>query len=505
MTREEEIKVKAVAAIKERCEKDFYAFVKMFWQYANPKPKYDDNWHIEVICRHLERVYHGDIREIIINVPPGTGKSRLISILFVAWCWLKDPSLCISCVSHGIPIINEFGHYILEVLRSPLYKVIQPGLTIPTNSAKTRILNGCGGEWFATTPHGPITGKHLDILMFDDLLEPINSDKKENEFVCSWLPNTYLSRVSDRNTARFVGVGQRIAEYDPAQWCINKGWYHLNLPARYAGGPQLRVLPNGDTMLLDPREVQGDNIFPTRFPEADFLRLEKEEPYIWAGQFQQTPGPDGGAIIQKEWLQNRWTTLPTSGVWAISVDAAFTGKETSDFVVIQVWLKSGSGFYLVDQARGQWDFDETCIELRKMIAKYPQARSRVIEAKANGEAIITHLGKTISGLLPVTPKGNKESRANAVVPYFAAGNVFLPERDWTAAFVHELSVFPKGRYDDQVDACTQILCWFDERGAAITAPDEDMLAALVGGYVVKGADAPVNSGYAAWRMQRRAG
>lgn len=503
MTREEEIKVKAVEAIKKRCEDDFYAFVKLFWQWANPKPKYDDNWHIEVICRHLERVYHGDIRDIIINVPPGTGKSRLISILFVCWCWLKDPSLCISCVSHGVPIITEFGHYILEVLRSPLYQAIQPNLKIPTNAAKTRILNGCGGEWFATTPHGPITGKHLDILMFDDLLEPENSDKKENEFVCHWLPNTYLSRASDLNTVRCVGVGQRIAEYDPAQWCIDAGWYHLNLPARYSDGPQLRVLPSGHTMILDEREKKGENIFPMRFPEATFDKLEKERPYIWAGQYQQTPGPDGGAIIKKEWLQNRWTTLPKAGVWAISVDATFNGKETSDFVVIQVWLKSGSGFYLVDQARGHWDFDDTVKELCKMIAKYPQARARLIEAKANGEAIITHLGKRIPGLVPVTPNGNKESRCNTVVPFFAAGNVFLPERDWTPGFVHELSMFPKGKYDDQVDAMSQVLCWLDERGATVTAPDEDMTAALLGLYPgPRESEVPVSSGYAAWRMRR---
>jgi phage uncharacterized protein (putative large terminase), C-terminal domain len=152
-----------------------------------------------------------------------------------------------------------------------------------------------------------------------------------------------------------------------------------------------------------------------------------------------------------------------------SWDCSFKSASTSDYVVGQVWGRVGGEFYLLDQVRDRMDFTETLQAVRALTAKWPKARSKLIEDKANGQAVIDALKREIPGIIPVTPKESKEARAMAVQPFMEAGNVYLPDPSiapWIHDFIEECAAFPNAAHDDQVDAMTQALNRLAQRKTA---------------------------------------
>jgi predicted phage terminase large subunit-like protein len=496
--------------VARECHDSFAKFCQHAWPYVNNSPTLIWNWHHDVVAEHLEAVWYGKIRQLIVDVPPGTSKSRQISILWPAWVWLHDPTTQFIIASHGDKIVQDFGFHLLRLLRSDFYQRMVPGLKIPENSAKTDIKNGLGGSWFGTTPHGQVTGLHGDILIFDDLVEPDNADKLENLTACRWIPETWESRVNNRERAKYVGVGQRISEQDPYQFCIDNGWFSLVLPARYEGGPGVKTMPNGEEILQDVRTRMGENLCAKLLPDSFLDNVERLYPRVFAGQYQQRPAPAGGAIIQSVWLQQRWDSFPEDGTWLLSCDAAFKDSDGSDYVAIQVWVHKGNQFWLVDQIRRKMGFWDTVNAIRALVQSYPRlaAADKIIEDKANGSAIIETLQKEMYGVDGITPEGGKESRAQAVTACFAGGGVWLPHAfrsDPTTTvgmYTHELEVFPAGKNDDQVDATTQALNWFVQRDHCMVKASRNVLQALAGEYT--GAppvitEAPVGMSYHEWR------
>jgi predicted phage terminase large subunit-like protein len=223
----------------------------------------------------------------------------------------------------------------------------------------------------------------------------------------------------------------------------------------------------------DPRTTPGELLSPQRLPEAAVQRLERTlGPHRAAAQLQQRPVPAGGGVFKAEWFR-RWTELPPGGTWTLSVDAAFKATSDSSFVVIQVWYQQGANFYLVDQRRERLDFTGTVDAIRAMALKYPKAVRKLVEAKANGPAVVSTLKRELPGFVEVEPEGGKEARANAAQPAVAGGNVFIPHvtearyddgrvgAPWVEghreSFLFEATTFPKADHDDQVDAMTQFL------------------------------------------------
>ena len=497
----------------QKCKESFAYFVKQAWPYVNNSPELNWSWHMDVVCEHLEAVWQGDIKRLIVDVPPGTSKSRLISILWPCWVWLQAPEHQFLVASHGDRIVVDFGAQVLKLLRSDFYKRLQPKIKVAENAAKTDIHNGCGGQWFGTTPHGQVTGLHGDTLIFDDLVEPDNADKLENETACSWIPNTWESRVNSRERARYVGVGQRISERDPYQFCIDNGWFSLVLPARYEGGPQIKTMPNGEDIIQDMRTKDGENLCPALLPDATLDQIQRLFPRVYAGQYQQRPSPAGGGIIQSAWLEKRWLGHLPKGTWLISVDAAYFGKETSDYVAIGVWVHDRTDFYLVDQIRQKLTFTETCAAIEMLAKRYPLAVSKIIEVKANGAAIVDVLSKKMSGVEGVNPEGGKESRLNAVSSCFAAGNVWLPDHfasdpgTTVEQYCHELEVFPGAKNDDQVDQTSQAITWFITQDQRMAVASSNVLLAIQGAYDPKAQPTQGTGGlgYAAWRRNKLRG
>jgi predicted phage terminase large subunit-like protein len=228
-------------------------------------------------------------------------------------------------------------------------------------------------------------------------------------------------------------------------------WEVVNLPA----------LAEDDDML--GRQL-GEPLCPQLFTKET---LEKTKvrlgSFWWNALYQQRPSPQEGGILKRHWWKFYRKAPDKFDEIIQSWDMTFKDTKTADFVVGQVWGRKGADKYLLDQVRDRMDFPATIQAVRTLSAKWPQARVKLVEDKANGPAVIATLKKEISGLIPVEPQGSKESRAWAVSPEVEAGNVYLPDPSiapWVHDFIEECTVFPNGTNDDQVDAMTQALIRF---------------------------------------------
>jgi predicted phage terminase large subunit-like protein len=151
-----------------------------------------------------------------------------------------------------------------------------------------------------------------------------------------------------------------------------------------------------------------------------------------------------------------------------SWDCTYKEAVSSDYVVGQLWARSRSApgnRYLLDQVRGQMGFSGTVKAVQDLKAKWPQTERILIEDKANGSAVIDVLQREIPGILPINPMGGKVVRANAVTATFESGNVYIPETaPWVSWYIEEMVGFPELKHDDQVDATTQVLAYYNNRG-----------------------------------------
>ena len=214
----------------------------------------------------------------------------------------------------------------------------------------------------------------------------------------------------------------------------------------------------------EPHRKAGEPLHPERFSLEALQRIRQNVgERDWAALYQQRPVPDGGGMFKDAWVRYyRPADLPARfDKTVISWDMTFKDSAGSDYVVGQVWGRKDAKFYLIDQVRGQMDFVKTLDAFIGLARKYPQVVRKLVEDKANGPAIISALRSKVTGIIPVVPKESKEARASAVSTFWEAGNVYLPDPElnpWVKRdFVPELTSFPAGAHDDQVDAMSQAL------------------------------------------------
>jgi len=326
------------------------------------------------------------------------------------------------------------------------------------------------GMRFSSSVEGRATGWHAHIQVVDDPTKPQDvraggdAAREALQRTWDWWTGTMSSRKSDPNDFSRVVIMQRLQEDDLAGRCIRDGgWTLLRLPMRYERENRCVTSVGGDR-----RTVEGELLNPARFPEAAVAETEREMgSQVASAQLQQRPAPAKGLVFERRWLAHAYATggVPARGQWVQSWDCTFKDLDTSDYVVGQVWCAAGAQYFLVDQVRARMTFAETCQAIRDLSQKWPQAVTKLIEDKANGTAVIETLKKDIAGIIPINPGGGKVARANAVSPFFEAGNVFVPSvssASWVGEWREEMAVFPMGRHDDCVDATTQALNYIHE-------------------------------------------
>lgn len=435
-------------------------------------PEYKMGWVHEEICRELEQFYEDVVNKksprLMLTMPPRHGKTELASRRFPAYAFGRNPDIAIISTSYSADLATGINRDVQRIIDNSLYREVFTetelfGKNVVTvaqgsflrNSEKFEIVNH-KGIYRSAGVGGGITGMGGDILIVDDPFK----DRAEADSptirkkVWDWYTSTLSTRLSSGGGILLIQT--RWHEDDLAGRLLAKG--------KEDGGEKWRVVNFPAIAEVDEKHrKKGEALHPERFPLNE---LEAKKRAIgtrdFSALYQQRPTTDGGTIFKQEWF-NYWLPkdLPKAFDKVIlSWDLAFKDSDSSDFVVGQVWGKSGGNFYLLYQIRKRMDFVETLRAFIPLAEKYPDAKEKLVEEKANGAALISVLKREISGIIAVNPTESKTARAHAVTPFFEAGNVFIPHRqcfDWVDAYVTELLQFPSSPHDDQVDAMTQAL------------------------------------------------
>lgn len=453
----------------ELLRRSFHEFVKASWHVVEPGNRFLDNWHIEAICAHLEAAMRGDIQRLIINIPPRFMKSTLVSVMFPAFVWATDPTRRFLTASYAKDLATRDAVASRRLMESDWYKARwgeRVRFTTDQN-VKTRYENSRRGYRVTTSVDAGATGEGGDFVIVDD---PINAKEAHSAAVrqnaIRWWRETMSTRYNDPNTGVAIIVMQRLAEDDLSGFLLSQegeSWEHLCLPMRY----EPKRIITTKLGFKDPREQEGDLLFPARFGEKATRRLESElGSYGTAGQLQQRPAPKDGNIFKYGGWRWYYTLPQHLDAKIISVDCAFKDASKNDFVAIQVWGAVDASMYLVQRIKQKLSFTATVQTILQVVAQHPDVVAVLVEDKANGPAVIDTLRERVSGLVPVDPRGGKISRAMACQADQESGALWLPHESILPEIVElvdELSMFPNAAHDDEVDALTQAVTWLKAR------------------------------------------
>jgi predicted phage terminase large subunit-like protein len=443
----------------ERARRSLAEFVRQSWSIVEPA-EFCDNWHLGAIAAHLEGVSRGQIRRLLITVPPRHGKSLIASTMFPAWVWVTNPQTRFLCASYAESLSQRDAVRCRRLMTSPWFQKNWGDRFAFTDdqNTKSRYQNNQGGYRIALGVAGSATGEGGDILLIDDGLN-VNDALSDavRTSTNTWFSEVWSTRCNDPKTSAFVVIGQRVHQDDLIGHLLELGnWEHLNLPTIFEGDRSVTSLG-----WRDPRSQEGELLWPARFGEKEVAEAQRTlGSYAFAAQHQQRPSPAGGGLVRREWLRYYDQVPDDLADFTLSLDAAFKSGEMSDFVVCQCWARRGGDFYLLDSVRQKADFPQTIRMMRTMVQRWPKAARKLIEEKANGAALIASLKHEIPGLIPIVPRESKESRLSAVSPLIEAGNCHFPSSriaPWIDVLVEELVTFPAARYDDQTDCLSQAL------------------------------------------------
>lgn len=457
------------------------------WRNVDPRP-FVDSWHIGAICEHLEAVSRGEIRKLVINIPPRTTKSLTTSVLWPAWEWTFNPACQWLHASYALGLSLRDSTRCRRLVESPWYRERFPGVVLRSDQdQKGRWELTTGGYRISTSVGGSTTGDGGDRLVIDD---PHNVNEADSELkrqgTIDWYDQTWSTRLNDAETGCMAIIMQRVHQADLTGHVLETEpgeWQHLLLPARYE--PERRCVtvwtkPDGTLERHEPdtRTNDGELLCPERMGEDVLVRLERTlGTYGAAGQLQQSPSPRAGGLFEREWWGRYNTTLlKRQGLKAeiIVVDAANKDGVANDYTAISVWSRLRGLIYVLACLNERLAYPELRQAVRDVHAKY--RCPILVEDKGNGIALIDDLGARhrtrhhdVYPALPIIPydpgRASKAARATTVTGDVQAGLVHLPfDEPWVEDWIEQHAQFPNGRFDDMVDNTSIALDWYRNMG-----------------------------------------
>jgi predicted phage terminase large subunit-like protein len=459
-----------VEAIRRR---GFYEFAKRAWHVVETA-EYIDNWHVEEMCSHAQALVRRQIRDLVVNVPPGNSKSLIISVLLPVWSWLPEvrpeARWIFGSYTPGLALRDAEKAY--KLLTSPWF-VGRWGnlLELTGRPAMGNYSNRFGGFRFSSSVGGEACGRHGHFRVADDPSKPADVENTGRaisaalEKVNTWWRGTMASRRADPQDFGSLVVMQRLHENDLSSECIQDGYVHLRLPMRYDPKEPCKTIVGGDRRTWD-----GELLNPKRWTEAAVLSEERgmggRDGPVASAQLQQRPAPPGGLVFKEETFQEfTMRDAPfEESFTCISVDCAFKDAEANSGVAIEVWGMRAARFYCYHSTLDNLSFSDTLTVLVQVVSMYPGVNAVLIEEKANGAAVISIMRTKLPNVIAMNPKTAKPARAQAANVYYQAHAVYhLADAEWLPRKVTNLKHFPKGRRNDDVDATTQALIWLAEQ------------------------------------------
>lgn len=512
----EQLSIEERQVLAHLCKTSLGDFVIAAWHVLEPNTPLRWNWHLDVLCDHVQSILEGPdavgrlprtglprawTQNALINVPPGTMKSLVVSVFAVAWKWLKTPSWKVLCASGNPRVMTRDSLKCRDLVKSEWYQeLFKPrwGLAADQDQ-KTLFKNSQGGFRAALGAGGAVTGERGDCLQTDDPndAQAIFSKAHRETVNDRWWDSAFANRVNDPELSTRIVIMQRLHEEDLTGHILKKeklksrggAWEHLCMQMEYEpkgwSGKGQEPTWLGWT---DPRSVPGELLMPHRFSRRYCTEEQTRQGSAgYAGQNQQAPAPAEGNRFLRTWWRfykpykapSWWRPLclrpeGTSDLPPVELPKAydevweswdFTFKDTdgTDFVCGQKWGRRGADKYLLEVFHERAGLAASVKAVAALHAKAPFASRVLIEDKANGSAVVETFKSRISGIIAVEPMGSKEARAASIEPQVEAGNVYLPDgAEWLGEFIDEFAVFPGGAHDDWIDACSQALIHVSE-------------------------------------------
>lgn len=443
---------------REYCSRSLANFAKQAWEVLEPTATLKWGWVLDAICLHLEAVTNGEIKRLLINVPPGTMKSLLTSVIWPAWEWGPKgrPETRYISTSHEENLAIRDSRRCRDLIKSEWYQSLWPIELARDLDGKKEFGNTRKGIRQARS-FTSMTGVRGDRVIVDD---PISADNANSAAALNSAKTTFLETIPTRvnsSDSAIVVIMQRLHEEDVSGVILEKGldYVHMCVPMRFEKDRKCSTAIGWE----DPRTEEGELMFPERFPEADLDALELAMgSYATAGQHQQAPHPRGGGIFKTEWFQT-YFELPKLEWRRIFVDTAQKTKEQNDYSVFQCWGRSETGqAVLIDMLRGKWEAPELLSNARAFFLKHQNIntgsvlQSMCVEDKVSGTGLIQTLRREGVPVQAIQRNRDKITRGYDAAPFIESGNVLIPaSAPWMNDFIRECEAFPAGAHDDTID------------------------------------------------------
>lgn len=441
----------------ERCRNSFHYFFREFWSVIEPETLVE-NWHIKYLCDELQnvakRVFDREPKnhDLIINIPPGSTKSSIATVMFPVWCWIND--LAIRTISSSYSNSLSIDHAVKsrDILQSDKFKSMFDVRLRDDQSAKSQYKNTEGGERIATSTGGTITGKHGHFIIVDDPVNPqeaVSDVKRKN--ANDHIDNTLNTRKVDKEVSVTILIMQRLHEDDPTGHLLQKSSEvkHICLPGELSDNVSPEHLKEKyENGLLDPRRLSRQVL--------DDLKIDLGS-YGYSGQIQQSPSPEGGGIWQKWFIPvadkdfNQLISSLTD--YGTDWDTAYTEKESNSASAFVTAGRKGKDIY-IDMIG--YDFREFPDLIKYMKG---QVSPHYIEKKATGKSAKQTLTNEGINAIEVDVKGgDKVARARMATPTAEAGRVYIRQSQINLLYYDDkqgILKFPNASHDDLADALSQ--------------------------------------------------
>ena len=454
---------------KKKAKEDFISFVNLMW------PSFISGRHHQKMASAFERVASGELKRLIINMPPRHTKSEFASYLLPAWFLGKYPEKKVIQTAHTAELAVGFGRKVRNLIQSEDFQNVFSGITLSSDSkAAGRWNTNKRGDYFAIGVGGAVTGKGADLLIIDD--PHSEQDAQQGQFN----PEVY-DRVYEWYTS---GPRQRL-QPGGAIIVVMTRWSLRDLTGQI-------MKSTGNKKGMDEWEViEFPAIMPSGKPlwpefwsmdELDALRAELP-PSKWNAQYQQNPTSEEGALIKREWWRE-WDrpNPPPCEIILQSWDTAFLKTQRSDYSACTTWGvfyhpddtgRSQPNLIMLDAYKEKLEFPDL---KRAAYDKYMEYEpdQMIVEKKASGAPLIFELRAMGIPVTEFTPSRGQDkiARANAVTDLFASGSIWHPPTQWAHEVIEECAAFPSGEHDDYVDSTTQALLRF-RQGGWVKAESDD--------------------------------
>lgn len=438
-----------------KLEDNFYEFVKEAWEYVDCD-QFIPTYHIKVVCDHLQAVAEGRLKRLIINIPPGFAKSLLVSVLYPAWVWLKNPQHCFLTGANSTPLSIRDTVRSRDLINSDWYQYLWAKSFVFSSdqNQKTYYTNDKKGHRVSFSTSSNFTGWRANTLILDDPLSFNDKySKVKRDKVNQMVGGGLMTRLKSQKNDAIIVMMQRLHYEDVTGFLTEKGgWTVLNLPLEFMEATKC-VTP-----IFEDNRKEGELLWTEMWDANMVKEIQKNLGSVeYSAQYQQCPTELSGGIINLNWFKY-YTVLPKFDRIVDSWDTAFGEKQENDYSVGTTWGVTQNMYYLLNVYKKQAGMPELKRAILDVHNKFGSTEI-LVEDRASGKSVVQEL--TFRTRLPfklINPEKCKITRAHAAAPTVEAGNVSIPERaDWLLDFKEELRMFPAGAHDDQVDSFTQFI------------------------------------------------